>query len=99
MSTYTHERITYLIIIQRATNTQNLNHCSLGGRVDESPTLVLRMLEIVMDTSGYLTLFLSEFWLSGHMTEQLFLDSHEIIFKYITLMSYINNSEECLFFL
>ena len=39
-----------------------------------------------MHTSGYLTLFLSEFWLSGHMTEWLFLDSHEIISKYIILM-------------
>lgn len=45
--------MTYLIMTQREANMQTPNHCSLGGRVDESQTLALGMLEMVMDTSGY----------------------------------------------
>lgn len=40
-------------MVQKDANKQNLNHCSLGGRVDESQTLALRMLEIVEDKSSY----------------------------------------------
>ena len=48
---------------------ENLNHCSWGGRVDESQTLVPGSPEIVEDTSFHYILFFSESWLSGLVAE------------------------------
>lgn len=48
---------------------ENLNHCSWGGRVDESQTLVPGSPEMVEDTSFHYILFFSESWLSGLVAE------------------------------